>query len=70
MMEPRETVMYHTRQALRNPPVVPKVKTTMGARSINYRASKAWMNAKEDFKQCTKLDQLKRKMQTVWDMFD
>ena len=67
MMEPREVVMYQTRLSQQNPPVIPKVKTAMGARSINHRATTAWISAREEFKQCTKLEQLKRKMQTVWD---
>ena len=70
LMKPELTGTRVTRQTMANTPLVPKFKTMMGTRSIKYRATKTWANAKMEFKSCTKLDQLKRKLRTVWDTFD
>ena len=70
LMKPNVTAMRVTRQTMENTPYVPRVKTTMGEKSIKYRATKCWIDAKPEFKACTKLNQLKRKLRTVWDTFD
>ena len=70
MIEPQENVVHQTRHATSWPPIVPKIKTTMGERSIHFRATHSWITAKDDFKQCTKLAQLKSKLRMVWDTCD
>ncbi len=70
LMKPSIVSTRVTRQTMENVPYVPKVKTTMGEKCIKYRATKCWIEARTEFKSCTKLDQLKRKLRTVWDTFD
>ena len=59
-----------TRQTLENTPFIPRMKTSMGQKSIKYRATKCWVDAKPEFKSSTKVGQLKRRLRTVWDTFD
>ena len=70
MMEPVLEPVQNTRQSAKQDSKIPRVKSVMGQRSIKYRVTKCWSNVKQDLKTCTKLDQLKRKLQTVWDTFD
>ncbi len=49
---------------------VPFRCTTMGQKCIKYRATKCWSNMKPEFKTCTKMEQLRRRLRTVWDTFD
>ncbi len=70
MMKPDTTHMHITRQTMENVPLIPHMRTTMGQKSIKYRATKCWSNAKSEFKSCTKMEQLKRRLRTVWDTFD
>ncbi len=70
MMEPTPEPIRITRSSVRHDPVIPRVKTVMGQRSIRYRATTCWSNVKPELKTCTKLDQLKNKLRTVWDTFD
>ena len=70
MMEPVPEPARMTRQSQRLDPIIPRCRTTMGQRSIRYRATTCWANTKQEIKTCTKLNQLKRKLRTVWDTFD
>ena len=70
LMKPDTTALRTTRQTMANTPLVPRCKTVMGTKSIKYRATKSWAEAKQEFKSCVKIDQLKRKLRTVWDTFD
>ena len=70
MMKPNIVRSRVTRSTMENTPYVPKVKTSMGEKSIKFCTTKCWIDAKMEFKTCTKFDQLKRKLRTVWDTFD
>ena len=70
MMELVPEPVRQTRQSTRQDPVIPRVKSSMGQKAIRFRASTCWTNVKQELKTCTKLDQLKRKLRTVWDTFD
>ncbi len=70
LMEPVLDPVRNTRQSARKDPTIPRTKTVMGQRSIRYRATSCWSSTKADLKSCTKLDQLKQKLRTVWDTFD
>ena len=70
MMMPDDRLTRETRSTGSNPVYVPRVQTSMGERSIRYRATKCWMKTKEEYKTCTKFDQLRKKLKVVWDTFD
>ena len=70
IMLPRENPIHHTRQSINDPIPVPRVRTSMGEKAIAYRAPKYWSTVRDEFKLCTKVEQLKRKLRVVWDTFD
>ena len=70
MMEPVLEPIRNTRQRAKQGPTILRARTAMGQKSIRFWATTCWSNTKQEFKSCTKLDQLKRKMRTVWDAFD
>ena len=65
IMKPDVCSSRVTRHTLENTPLVPRMRTSLGQKSIKYRATKCWANAKPELKSCTKMDQLKRKLRTV-----
>ena len=70
MMLPPDIPIKETRHSLSTSVAIPRVNTSMGKKSIKYRATKCWGSAKSEFTSCTKYDQLKNKLKMVRDTFD
>ena len=59
-----------TRQTCNTTVQIPRVKSSMGEKTIMYRAPRCWGMVKKGFTSCTKYEQLKRKLKVVLDTFD